>query len=103
MKIELIPADAGSRPTRKSPAQRIKEQLEPGYLTIKDVAKRYNMHEETIRRITRKKNDDGTPLVKAPSLKVQQGGLVVYVFTPEDIEEMDAYFAARGRTFNNDK
>jgi hypothetical protein len=103
VKIELVPASEVTHPKRKSPAELIKDQLDPDQLTLQDVAARYGLHPETIRRVIRKKDAEGNSVVNAPSLAVRQGGLVVYVFTPDDIEELDAYFARRGRIAVNDK
>ena len=81
---------------RKSPASMILEDLSDEYLSVKDVAARYGVHVQTIRRLIKATNDDGTPKVNAPSKAVHQGGLLIYLFTKEDIDEMDAYMGRKG-------
>lgn len=81
---------------RQSPADRIIEALEGDYMTVKQMAARYGVHPETIRRLIKATDKEGERRVTAPSAAVQQGGLVIYLFTTDDVAEMDAYMAKRG-------
>lgn len=94
-KYQVIKAKDVDKPKRKSPVTMILEDLPPGYLTVNDLAVRYDVHKETIRRLMRAEKD-GVPLVNAPSEAVQQGGLVVYLFNEEDVAEMDKYMGTKG-------
>ena len=38
-----------------------------------------------------------TPRVNAPSKATKSGKLVIYLFTPEDVEEVKAYFSDRDK------
>ena len=82
--------------TRKAPAELIMESVGDGYKSVGQMAQRYGVHKETIRRLIKSKNSDGTPKVKAPSEAVQQGGLLIYLFNEDDVAEMDEYFSNKG-------
>lgn len=71
---------------RTSPATRIIESLDGEYYTMRQTAEMIDVHIETLRRICR------TSRVKAPSKATTQGQLVIYLFTPEDVEEVREYF-----------
>lgn len=72
-----------------SPADRLVADLPRPYYKLSDVAKILNKSPATIRRLMRGKK------VKAPSYKIEQGGMLVYLFTPEDIEEIRAYYGSQ--------
>jgi predicted transcriptional regulator len=95
-KWNVIDSDDAKPQKRKSPATAILEDLGSDYMTVSDIAARYGLHRETIRRLIRQTKDDGTKVVKAPSKAVQQGGMVIYLFTKDDVEELDAYMSKRG-------
>lgn len=94
--VKIISSKEAVPQTRKSPAELLLEQIPEGYMSVKDMAERYGVHVQTIRRLAKMTNNDGTPRVKAPSAAIQQGGLVIYLFTEEDVEEMDAYMGRKG-------
>lgn len=75
--------------TRISPATRILNELDGEWYTMGQTAEKIGVHIETLRRLCR------TDRVKAPSNAVQQGQLVIYLFTPEDVEEVRQYFNGR--------
>lgn len=96
MKPKII--DVGDAPirSRKSPATRIIEALGGEYETMTSMAKRYNIHVETMRRLCKAKNPDGSAKVTGPSRAVTQGELVIYLFTKEDVVEIDEYMNLKG-------
>lgn len=63
--------------------------LEGDYYMVSDVAKILDKSPITIRRAMYDKK------VKAPSKQVKQGGMTVYLYTAEDIEELRKHFAAQ--------
>lgn len=77
--------------SRTSPAQRIINKLDGDYLTMRQTAELCGVHIETLRRLCR------TERVKAPSKATKQGKLVIYLFTPEDVEEVLDYFSDRDK------
>ena len=90
--MRIVEASSVERKTRKAPATRIIEQLPDGLMTARDVAERFDVNIETIRRLARAKGADGKPRFKAPSKAAKSGDLVIWVYTPEDIEELAEYF-----------
>src|SRR3954468_19899684 len=76
---------------RTSPAQRIIDSLEGEFYTMRQTAEMCGVHIETLRRLCR------TPRVKAPKYATKAGKMVIYLFTPEDIEEVKEYFNGRDK------
>lgn len=74
---------------RQSPAQRIIDQLDGEYYTMRQTAELCGVHIETLRRLCR------TPRVKAPSKATKTGKMLIYLFTPDDVEEVQNYFKDR--------
>ena len=72
--------------TRISPADRIIQSLDGEYYTMRQTAEKVDVHIETLRRLCK------TDKVDAPSKAVRQGGLVIYLFTPDDVKEVQDYF-----------
>lgn len=99
-KIKVMKANEVTTPKRKAPSAIILESLDGDYKTMKDLSLRYGVHLETIRRLCKSVDRDGNPRVNAPSEAVQVGEMVIYLFTPEDVEEMDAYFNEKGYVVN---
>lgn len=75
---------------RKSPAELILASLDGDYKVMREMAARYGVHIETMRRLAK------TDKVKAPSKAVQSGDMTIYLFTPEDVAEVDEYFSKKG-------
>lgn len=75
--------------SRTSPAQRIIESLDGDFKTMRQTAQEVGVHIETLRRLCR------TDRVKAPSKATKSGKLVIYLFTPEDVQEVKDYFSDR--------
>lgn len=96
MKPKIVSSSEVVTPSRKSPATMIIESVSDEYLTMRDMAARYGVHLETMRRICKAVDKEGNPRLTAPSEAAQQGGLVIYLFTPSDVAEVDAYMAQRG-------
>lgn len=94
--ITVISSGDAKPQTRKSPADLILEELGDEYMSVRQIAQRYGMHTETIRRLIKATDKDGNKRVKAPSAAVQQGGLLIYLFTKDDVEEMDEFMKRRG-------
>jgi len=91
MKPEIYDVGEVKAETRQAPASRILEQLEGEYFSMRQTAEMVGVHIETLRRLCR------TPRVKAPSKATRQGKMVIYLFTPEDVEEVRQYFAGKDR------
>ncbi len=94
--VKVIDAADATPPRRKSPAQLIIESLGDDYKTMKMMAARYDVNVETIRRLCKATNADGTKRVKAPSKAVQQGELTIFLFTKDDVKELDEYMSNKG-------
>lgn len=77
--------------SRTSPAQRIIDSLDGEFYTMRQAAEMCGVHIETMRRVCR------TPRVKAPSKATKSGKMVIYLFTPDDIEEVQNYFNSRDK------
>lgn len=97
--------DLTSRPTRKSPVTHMLEQVDgiENYKRMRDVAEHFGVHVETIRRLSHARDADGKKRVNAPSKAMVHGEMVVYLFTEEDIKELEAYFARRGSRRKKEK
>ena len=78
--------------TRTSPATRILRELDGEYYTMRQVAEMVDVHIETLRRLCR------TSRVNGPSNAVQQGQLVIYLFTHEDVAEIKEYFGSKDKS-----
>lgn len=96
-KVKVIDAkDVPGTNTRKSPATIILESLDGEYLTMRQVAEHIGVHTETMRRLCKARDQEGNPKVNAPSKAVQTGDMTIYLFTPEDVQEIETYFSKKG-------
>jgi transposase len=93
--MKIVNAGEVKQRPRKAPATRIIEQLPKGMLTARDVATKFDVNIETVRRLARAKDADGNKRFKAPSKAATSGELVIWVYTPEDIKELAEYFGER--------
>jgi len=91
MKPQIYKASEIKGESRVSPAQRIIDSLDGDYKTMRQTAEEVGVHIETLRRLCR------SGRVSAPSNATKQGKLVIYLFTPEDREEVKAYFNKRDK------
>lgn len=71
-----------------SPADRLVSSLTGVYFKTSETAEILGVSQQTLRRLMR----DETKKLSAPSMMVEQGGMVIYLYTPKDIEELQAYF-----------
>lgn len=94
--VKIISSGDARPPKRKSPAQVIIESLDGEYETMRTMAERYAVNVETIRRLCKAVDENGEKRVKAPSAAAQQGELVIYLFTKEDVQELDEYMSNKG-------
>jgi len=93
MKAKIVSADQAqqkAKGSRKSPAQLILESLDGDYKTYSEMATRYGVHIETLRRLCR------SDKVKAPSDAVESGEMIIYLFNADDVKELDTYFELKG-------
>jgi hypothetical protein len=95
IKPQIVDAAEVKQRPRKSPATRMIEALPDGLLTARDVADLFECNIETIRRLARKKDANGNPWFTAPSKAAKSGELIIWVYTPEDIDELAEYFGKR--------
>jgi len=92
-KSQIVDASEVNRIPRKAPATRLAESLRTeGLLTAEDLAAHFDVGIETIRRLARKKNEDGSKRFKGPSKAARSGDLHVWGYTPEDVDELATYF-----------
>ena len=64
---KIVDASEVKRQPRKAPATRMIEALPPGLLTARQVAERFEVNIETIRRLARAKDGDGKDRFTAPA------------------------------------
>lgn len=72
-----------------SPAARLVSGLDGQYYLVTEVAEMLDKDPMTIRRAMYSKK------VSAPSFEVKQGKMKVYLYTPEDIQELREYFSPK--------
>ena len=92
---QIVDADEVKQRPRKAPATRMIEALPPGLLTARDVAEKFEVNIETIRRLARAKDSDGNDRFTAPSKAAKSGELIIWVYTPEDVDELAEYFGKK--------
>jgi transposase len=92
---KIVDASEVKRQPRKAPATRMIEALPPGLLTARQVAERFEVNIETIRRLARAKDSEGNDRFTAPSKAAKSGELIIWVYTEDDINELAEYFGER--------
>lgn len=92
---EIVDASEVKRRPRKAPATRMIEAIPDGLLTARDLAEMFGVNIETIRRLARAKDSEGKDRFKAPSKAAKTGELIIWVYTPADVEEMSKYFGKK--------
>jgi hypothetical protein len=95
--MKIVDAKDVKRQTRTSPATRMIEKIPDGLYTARDMAERFDVNIETIRRLARAKDETGKDKFKAPSKAAKNGELIIWVYTPEDVDELAEYFGERGK------
>lgn len=98
MQVQIVDADDVKRRPGKAPVTRMIEGLPDDLKTARDVAEHFEVNIETIRRLARAKNPDGTSKFKAPSKAARSGELVLWVYTEDDMDELATYFGSRGKS-----
>lgn len=91
----IVDASEVKRRPRKAPATRMIEALPDGYLTARQVAEKFDRNIETIRRLARATDAEGKPRFKAPSKAAKSGELLIWLYTPSDVEELAEYFGQK--------
>lgn len=99
-RVEIISADRIPKRKRKSPMAILREQAGGDYWIYKEVAAHFGVHTETIRRACRATGPDGKELVKAPSQGVRKGDTTIYLFSKDDVRELEDYFENAGYSVN---
>lgn len=99
-KVHVVDAADVERPQRVSPMTRLLNSVEGDYWISKQVAKHLGVHNETIRRVTKKYTDEGKKVVKAPSKALKAGGTVIYLYDMDDVVELEDYFIGSGYMLN---
>lgn len=97
MQVQIVDADDIKRRPGKAPVTRMIEGLPPGLLTAREVAEHFDVNIETIRRLARAKNSDGSRKFTAPSKAARSGELVLWVYTKDDMAELATYFGKRNK------
>ena len=92
---EIVDASEVKQRPRKAPATRMIEALPPGLLTAREVATKFEVNIETIRRLARAKDADGNDRFVAPSKAAKSGELIIWVYTPADVDELAEYFGKK--------
>lgn len=92
---KIVDASEIKKRPRKSPATMMVESLPPGYLTARQMAEMFGVNIETIRRLGRAVDADGHPRFQAPSKAAKTGDLIVWLYTPADVDEIAEYFGER--------
>jgi hypothetical protein len=93
---KVVPASEARGYTRKSPMTLIRESVDGDFWSMHQVAAHIGVHAETIRRLCRKTKSDGTKVVNAPTSAVRSGEAVIYLFTIDDVREIENYFDDHG-------
>lgn len=95
--VKIVDAKDVIAPKRKSPVSVLIDSLpdRDKYHTVMDAAAYFHVHPETIRRLIKAYDVDGNKKVNAPSKAIQQGSMVVYLFTEEDMDELENYFGKK--------
>jgi hypothetical protein len=90
-KYEVVDSDPTQVPKHKAPVTIMLESIDGDFMIAREVAEHFGVHVETIRRASRARNKDGTKRIKAPSKMTRTGDMFVYLYTPEDVEEIGQY------------
>jgi hypothetical protein len=93
--VKIVDSSEIKRQPRKAPATRMIEALPEGYLTARQVADKFEVNIETVRRLARAKDGDGKDRFVGPSKAAKSGELIIWVYTPDDVAELAEYFGDR--------
>jgi hypothetical protein len=95
VKPKVVDAKTVKPQSRKAPATRIIEALDGDFMTTRQVAEYFEVNIETIRRLSKAVNPDGSAKINGPSKATKSGAMVIWLYTPEDVEEIRNYFEDR--------
>ena len=73
-------------PEKISPAEKIMAELPGTYYRLAEVSKIIGVSPKTLRRLIH------SGRTKAPSQQISVGGMKMYLYTPEDIQELKNYY-----------
>lgn len=86
MTPDLEPRERPGHPSRLSPADRLVSELDGEFYKLSEVAEIVGVSQMTLRRLLH--NDK----IDAPSYQIKRGKMTIYVYTPEDIQEIKRYY-----------
>lgn len=92
MKVE--PRKGKFTGSRVTPADRIMAELPDVYYRLSEVSKMVGVSEKTLRR------QINSPDTTAPSAQVTHGGMQMYLYTPQDVEELRRYYRKEPHAHN---
>jgi len=95
VKPKVVDAKSVKPQSRKAPATRIIEALDGDYMTTRQVADYFEVNIETIRRLSKAKNADGSDRIRGPSKATKSGAMIIWLYTPSDVDEIRDYFEDR--------
>jgi hypothetical protein len=78
-------------PGQITPADRLIADMDGVYYKLTEVADMLNVSPTTMRRLLYNRN------LKAPSFTAKQGRMRMYLYTPEDLQELREFFEKRRR------
>lgn len=81
--------------TRMSPAEAYVRALGDGYYMLSEVAEKVGVTAQTLRRLIK----DPNKKIKAPSYIGQMDSMQIYVFTEEDVNEINSHYQSRYEGF----
>lgn len=84
--MKLEPRKGRFSREQPTPVDRIMADLPGVYYRLSEVGLMLNVSNTTLRRLLKKEE------ITAPSKIVTRGGLRMYLYTPEDVEELRKYF-----------
>jgi hypothetical protein len=93
---KVVPASEARGHTRKSPMTIIRESVDGDFWSMQQVADHLSLNVETIRRLCRRTKQDGSKVINAPTSAVRSGEAVIYLFTIDDVREIENYFDDHG-------
>lgn len=90
MNTEVEPRVEVAHQTKASPADRLVSNLDGTFHKLTEAADILGVSPTTLRRLMRRKNTG----LKAPSFQIQQGEMLMYLYSADDLNELRVYFAA---------
>lgn len=85
----LIPRRQHEYEPRVSPADKLISKLDGTYYKMSEVSEILGISTRVLRRLLK------DPTLSAPSLVYRKGKLFIYLYTPEDVEDLRRRFASK--------